>query len=282
MDVAAGGEVHDRVGAPADRPDQLLDLFGSARRHGRVADIGVDLDQEIAADRHRLQLGVVDVRGDDGAAARDLLADEFRRDEFRHVGAEALAIGMALPRALQHGGAAEILAMGDIDHLGGDDAGLGELVLSRHLAGLRLQDRALGRAGRHELLGGDVAVIGGGDSTAGDLLEAACVEPGATRLDEAGIEIDLRVGLGEGAGGVVEAHRRLGIGRQHDLAEGHAHLGMLGRGDIDLARADDRPGRDALGSGLDAVLLGFGVGIHRGISSLVQVRRSGVEAVQAL
>ena len=38
----------------------------------RVADVGVDLDQEVAADDHRLALGVVDVRRDDRPAARDL------------------------------------------------------------------------------------------------------------------------------------------------------------------------------------------------------------------
>ena len=30
VDVLAGGQVHDRVGAPADRPDQLLDFLGDA------------------------------------------------------------------------------------------------------------------------------------------------------------------------------------------------------------------------------------------------------------
>jgi len=45
----------------------------------------VDLDREIAADDHRLELEVVDVRGNDGAAARDLGAHE--------LGIEALADG---------------------------------------------------------------------------------------------------------------------------------------------------------------------------------------------
>src|SRR4029078_3977289 len=44
---------------------------------GACADVGVDLDQEVAADRHRLGFGVVDVVGDNGAAASDLVADEF-------------------------------------------------------------------------------------------------------------------------------------------------------------------------------------------------------------
>ena len=72
VDVAAGGEVHHGVGAPADRPHHLLDLFLDRRGHRRVADIGVDLGEEVAADDHRLQFGVVDVGRDDGAAARHL------------------------------------------------------------------------------------------------------------------------------------------------------------------------------------------------------------------
>src|SRR5207248_7006240 len=52
------------------------------RRHGRVADVGVDLHQEVAADDHRLGLGVVDVGRDDGPPEGDLLADEFGLEPF--------------------------------------------------------------------------------------------------------------------------------------------------------------------------------------------------------
>src|SRR3712207_7793049 len=41
-----------------------------------VADVGVDLDEEVAADDHRLRLRVVDVRRDDGAAPRHLRSEE--------------------------------------------------------------------------------------------------------------------------------------------------------------------------------------------------------------
>ncbi len=50
---------------------------------GAVADVGVDFDEEIAADDHRLELGMVDVGGDDGAAAGDFGADEFGGDFAR-------------------------------------------------------------------------------------------------------------------------------------------------------------------------------------------------------
>ena len=91
VDVLARREVHDRVRAPADGPRQLLDLLGDARRDRRVAHVGVDLDQEVAADGHRLQLRVVDVGRDDGAPAGDLVAHELGRDDLRDGGAEAVA-----------------------------------------------------------------------------------------------------------------------------------------------------------------------------------------------
>ena len=91
VDVLAGGQVHHGVGAPADRPDQLFDLFLDAGGDGRVADVGVDLDQEVAADGHRLELGVVDVGRDDGAAARHLVAHELGRDDLRDARAQGVA-----------------------------------------------------------------------------------------------------------------------------------------------------------------------------------------------
>src|SRR5258708_26928221 len=47
---------HDRVAAPADRPGHLLDFLADARGYRRVADVGVHLHQEVAADDHRPQL----------------------------------------------------------------------------------------------------------------------------------------------------------------------------------------------------------------------------------
>ena len=91
VDVVAGGQVHHRIAAPADRPGHFLDFFLNAGTECRVADVGVDLGQEVAADDHRLAFRVVDVVGDDGAAAGDFAAHKFRGDFFRHAGAEVLA-----------------------------------------------------------------------------------------------------------------------------------------------------------------------------------------------
>jgi hypothetical protein len=78
VDVLPRREVHHRVGAPEGRPAQLLHLLLDGGGDGRVPDVGVDLHLEAAADQHRLQLRVVDVGGEDGAAARDLAAHELR------------------------------------------------------------------------------------------------------------------------------------------------------------------------------------------------------------
>src|ERR1035441_7587934 len=80
MDVLAGGEVHHRVRAPLGGPAHLLDLFLNAGGYGAVADVGVDLHQEVAPDNHRLALGVVDVGRDDGTATSDFGADELGGD----------------------------------------------------------------------------------------------------------------------------------------------------------------------------------------------------------
>ena len=89
VDVLAGRQIHHRVGAPQRRPAQLLDFLVDRRRDDGVADVGVDLHQEVAADDHRLELGVIDVGGNDGAAARHFVANE--------IGGQPFARGDELP-----------------------------------------------------------------------------------------------------------------------------------------------------------------------------------------
>ena len=81
VDVLAGGKIHHRVGAPADRPRHLLDFLLDGGGDGGVADVGVDLHAEIAPDDHRLAFGMIHVGGNDRAAGGDFLADEFGRDD---------------------------------------------------------------------------------------------------------------------------------------------------------------------------------------------------------
>ena len=129
VDVAARGKVHHRVRAPADRPHHLLHFLLHRGGDGGVADIRVHLGEEVAADDHRFEFGVVDVGGDDRAASRHFGAHEFGRDEFGDRRAEALAICKCFLGALQGRGTPEIFPMGDIDHFLGDDPGAGQFEL---------------------------------------------------------------------------------------------------------------------------------------------------------
>ena len=71
VNVFSGGQIHHCVGAPFRRPTHFLDFFLDRGRDGAVADVRVDLYQEITADDHRLGFGMIDVCGNDGAAAGD-------------------------------------------------------------------------------------------------------------------------------------------------------------------------------------------------------------------
>ncbi len=82
MDVTAGGEVHHSVGAVVHGGVQFLQFFLRVRGDGRIADIGVDLAQRGHADGHGLKFRMVDVGGNDHAAAGDFIAYEFWCDLF--------------------------------------------------------------------------------------------------------------------------------------------------------------------------------------------------------
>ena len=127
--------------------------------HRRVADIGVDLGEEVAADDHRLGFGVVDIGGDDGPAARHFAAHELRRDEGRQRRAEALPVFEARFRLIGLAPAADILAMGDIDHLARDNAGPRQFELGHRAAGKPAQRLPLDREGALEMGGADIAVV---------------------------------------------------------------------------------------------------------------------------
>ncbi len=80
--IAAGGQIHHRVRAVPDGVLELLDLACNVRRGGGVADVGVHLAQRVDADAHGLQIGVMDVGGDDHAPAGDFVAHEIGFDFF--------------------------------------------------------------------------------------------------------------------------------------------------------------------------------------------------------
>src|SRR5256885_12998497 len=86
VDVLAGGKIHHGVGAPFGGPTHFLDFFFDGRGDGAVADVGVDLYQEIAADDHRLGFGVVDVGGGVGAGAGGVCAHKILGVAVRGAG----------------------------------------------------------------------------------------------------------------------------------------------------------------------------------------------------
>ena len=82
VDIAAGREVHHRVGAVVYGRVQLLEFFVDLRGHCRIADVGIDLAQRRHADAHRLEFGMVDVGGNNHASAGDFVANQFGRKLF--------------------------------------------------------------------------------------------------------------------------------------------------------------------------------------------------------
>ena len=204
VDVLAGGQVHHRVGAPADRPHHLLHLLLDRGGHGGVADIGVDLGEEVPADDHRLGFRVVDIGGDDGAAARHFSAHEFRRDEGGQRGAEALSVCEAGFSLLGRALASDILAMGDEDHLLGDDPGPRQFELRHGSAAARL-------------------------------------DPGLAQRRQPALHVDRGVGVGVRPRRVIDPERLLPA--QRDLAQRHAQIRMAVGRRIDFAAAGERPRR---------------------------------------
>ena len=156
------------------------------------------------------------------------LADEFRRDEVGNLRAEVLAVGATFGRAFQRLRAAEVLAMRDVDHFFGDDAGAGEFKLRDELTGLAAIDRMLGRAGGHQLVAGDAAIVLGLHRAGGDALEAALGDPVAAQRRQAGFQVDRDRRIGVGAGGVVGAIGFLACASDPARSRGTARM-MSGR-----------------------------------------------------
>ena len=83
---------YNGVGAPGDAPAHLLDFFFNRTRDGAVSDIRIDLHQEVPADRHRLQFQMIDVGGNDRAAARHFVANKFGSDDLGNARAKRFAL----------------------------------------------------------------------------------------------------------------------------------------------------------------------------------------------
>ena len=91
MDVFTGGQIHYRVRAPLRGPAHLLYFLTNARCHSAVADIGIDLHEKVATNNYRLNLRMVDVRGDDRATGSHFIPHKLGRDVIGNFRAKALA-----------------------------------------------------------------------------------------------------------------------------------------------------------------------------------------------
>ncbi len=235
VDVATGGKVHHRVAAPARRPHHLVHLLGHGGGDSGIADIGVDLHEEVAADDHRLGFRVVDVGGNDRPALRHLVTHEFRRHEIGDGRAKALAIARLCGSCLF---ASEIFADSDIFHLRRDDAGprIGKL---RDGLAVLCPQRLVARwkLWRQPVAGNKTIVLRLHMAALIGLHIAARLHPGLADARQTLFNLDQRVRIGIGTGGIIDCHRRLAGARVHgDLAHGHANTGVKFAGFVDLAR----------------------------------------------
>ena len=134
MNIAAGGEVHHRIRAPAGRPHQFFHLFFDGGGDRRVTDVGVHFDQEVATDDHRLRFRVVDVGRNNRAACGHFITHEFRGDIFRQTSAETHPRMLLAQYFAANALAAHVFTDGDELHFGSDDPQAGVMQLGDALA----------------------------------------------------------------------------------------------------------------------------------------------------
>ncbi len=111
--------------------------------------------------------------------------------------------------AIEHLLAAEILALGDVDHLLGDDAGARPFELGHGLAVERPQWPVRVGEVAGEMLAGDVAVVDRLDRAAFIFLDAAALaHPFDAGAGKPLLDVDSDIGIRIGAGRIVDRHRR--------------------------------------------------------------------------
>ena len=259
MNVLASGEVHYGVTTPADRPGHLLHLLFDGGAECGVADIGVDLGQEVTADDHRLQLGVVDIGRDDRPPACHLVTNKFGGDALRDRGTEVLALVLLQQSGILYRLQFLVLADGDKLHLRSNDP-LARIV---HLADIvatpgttRLSLLMEAEVGQR-WIGGTLLTIVGTQATQHFGI-IAIVNPGGTQRIQPLTQIDLDRRIREGASGIVDMD--LLIGGEGDLAHRHADIGAAPL-DIDLLRLWKRLYRNITGL-VNACVYIFGSGTH--------------------
>ncbi len=178
---------------------------------------------------------MVHIGGDHRAAARHLVADEFRRDLGGDRRAEAVP-GVLIRGQARLAVLTQLLVFtdGDVFHLRGDDALAGIVHLRQIVAGLGAARRANMREA--QALGGQVAgppapVFAGQSIQL--LTVAALLDPAGSHRLQPLANIDTRIGVGVGAGGIVNRQGRVilelaaGQGRRMLTDFTHRHPDVL-------------------------------------------------------
>ena len=86
--------------------EKFFDFLFDTRRESRVTDVCIEFYEEVATYDHRLCFGVIDIGGNDGAAAGNFVANELR--SYVRIDAQHFVL--------------KVLPYGYILHFGGDDA----------------------------------------------------------------------------------------------------------------------------------------------------------------
>ena len=220
VNIAAGGKIHHRVGAPVDAPAHLLDFFLDGAGDRTIADVGIDLDQEISADDHRLEFDVIDVGGNDRASTRYFIPHKFRGDVFGNLCPERLALMLEPDVSPAVGGfesllAAEILASRDKLHFGCDNSlprvmdltdGAAIRCLARSAANSRKDFQAVASRALLSVFVAEISVVFGLHITAGILDGIAALKnPGFAHRRQAAVNVALHLGVAPRTTRVVNA-----------------------------------------------------------------------------
>ena len=98
--VPAGREVHHRVRAVVDGVVEFFQLLFDVGAGGGIADVGVDFAFAGDANGHRLEVRMMDVRGNNHASTGDFAADQFRLEFFAFGDVVHFLRDGALPREM--------------------------------------------------------------------------------------------------------------------------------------------------------------------------------------
>jgi hypothetical protein len=233
MDVLAGGQVHHRVAAPADRPGHFVDfLLNAGSRAASCRCWQLILTRKLRPMIIGSDSGWLMLLGMMARPRAISSRTNSGRDHARNRGAETLA-GMLLAQQVFE--AVELLVFADrhVFHFRGDDAGpcvvhLRHIPAGQRAARLARQVEAqAGQFGVQVGRSGPLASVFG--RQAGQFLGVITLgDPGGAQLRQALADVDAGGRVGIRAGAVIDRDRRIrrvGGRALGDLAHRHADVG---------------------------------------------------------